>query len=60
MANTIEYCRVIESKSVEDLIAIANLLIERGYKPAGGIAKMTQTGFFTQSMFLSPMTLIAE
>lgn len=57
MGNTIEYYRVIESDSVKDLITIANLLIERGYKPAGGITKMLQTGYFTQSMFLEPMSI---
>jgi hypothetical protein len=57
MGNTIEYYRVVESNSVEDLIKIANLLMERGYKPAGGITKMPQTGYFTQSMFLEPTSI---
>jgi hypothetical protein len=57
MGNTIEYYRVIESHSVGDIIKIANLLMERGYKPAGGITKMPQTGFLTQSMFLEPMSI---
>lgn len=42
--------KIIERSSVEQVVAIAAKLIERGYKPVAEIMKMPATGLFTQVM----------
>ena len=42
--------KVIEKPSVEQVVAIAAKLIERGYKPVADIIQMPNTGLFTQVM----------
>ena len=45
-----EIFKVIEKASVQQVVAIATMLIERGYKPVADITKMHNTGLFTQVM----------
>lgn len=45
-----ERFKVIEKPSVEQVVAIAAKLIERGYKPVAEIMQMPNTGLFTQVM----------
>jgi hypothetical protein len=45
-----ERFKVIEKPSVEQVVAIAAKLIERGYKPVADIIQMPNTGLFTQVM----------
>ncbi len=45
-----EHFKVIERSSVEQVVAIAAMLIERGYKPVADITQMPNTGLFTQVM----------
>ena len=49
-----ERFKVIEKSSAETVIAIANRLIDRGYKPVAEIWKMPNTGLFTQVMQWEP------
>ncbi len=49
-----ERFKVIERSSVEQVVAIAAMLIERGYKPVADIMKMPDTGLFTQVMHWQP------
>jgi hypothetical protein len=46
--------KVIERSSVEKVIEVAVMLIERGYKPVAEIMKMPNTGLFTQVMHWEP------
>ena len=45
-----ESFKIIERSSVEQVVAIAAMLIERGYQPVAEIMKMPDTGLFTQVM----------
>ena len=45
-----ESFKIIERSSVEQVVAIAAMLIERGYQPVAEIMKMPGTGLFTQVM----------
>jgi len=51
-----ERFKVIEKSSAETVIAIANRLIDRGYKPVAEIMKMANTGLFTQVLHWEPQT----
>jgi len=44
-----ERFKVIEKTSVEKVVEVAAMLIERGYKPVAEIMKMPNTGLFTQT-----------
>jgi len=46
--------KVIERSSVEKVIEVAGMLIERGYEPVAEIMKMPSTGLFTQVMHWEP------
>lgn len=46
--------KVIESSSVEKVIEVAAMLIEKGYKPMAEVMKMPNTGFYTQVMRWEP------
>ena len=45
-----ERFKVIEKPSVEQVVATAAKLIERGYQPVAEIMQMPNTGLFTQVM----------
>ena len=45
-----ECFKIIERSSVEQVVAIAAMMIERGYRPVAEIMKMPTTGLFTQVM----------
>jgi len=49
-----ERFKVIEKTSVEKVVEVAAMLIERGYKPVAEIMKMPNTGLFTQVMHWQP------
>ena len=46
--------KVIERSSVEKVVEVAAILIERGYKPVAEIMKMPNSGLFTQVMRWEP------
>ena len=50
-----ESFKVIERSDAESVIEIADLLLERGYKPVSEIMQMPATGLFTQVMHWEPM-----
>ena len=45
-----ESFKIIERASVEQVVAMAAVLIERGYRPVAEVMKMPTTGLFTQVM----------
>jgi len=53
-----ERFKVIEKSSVATVVATANRLINRGYKPVAEIMKMSNTGLFTQVLHWEPQTRI--
>lgn len=49
-----ERFKVIERSSVEQVVAMAAVLIKRGYKPVAEIMRMPGSGLFTQVMHWEP------
>jgi hypothetical protein len=49
-----ERFKVIERSSVEQVVAMAAVLIKRGYKPVAEVMRMPGNGLFTQVMHWEP------
>ena len=55
-----ERFKIIEKSSVEKVVEVAAMLIERGYKPVAEIMKMPDTELFTQVMHWQPASMVQQ